>query len=281
MTAYTYSVFRVVPDPVRGEFANIGLVMVDDHGEYSKLIFNYRIQTRVRALGGRRLVQPVLRELGDISSSYDVSGPQSSDSLRLLPSITVEDIRTWATDRGGILRMTAPRVVVADEPDVAFEGIYQRYVRGAADPDSRVRITPEAERAQLRDRFIRAISRLQNFDSSRVRVGSAVQGVRAHHWLDVAVVGEQIATAFAHAIPMRSTDDRALFTNRGLVLEAADDWPVGAPKIALYDDPLEERRDLFDETSGLMESAGVRLINPAALADAVRLFEEPLWTPSI
>lgn len=278
--AYTYSILRVMPDPVRGEFVNMGVAMVDDDEMYSRLVFNYRIQSRLSAIGGARLVQPVLAELGDIVAAYDVAGVQLRPELRTQPPVTKTALKDWATNRGGIVRVSQPRIVLADDPEAAFESVYRRYVRTPSQPPEVKRPTPEAERSLLRDRFVRALKRLRNFDPARVHVGGPVRGERAHHWLDVAIVGAGTATAFAHAIPLRAADERSVFMHRGLVLEAAGDIRPQSPRLALYDDPPENRRQLFDETRGLLSDAEVDMVSHTELVVAAARFDEPLWQAS-
>jgi hypothetical protein len=266
-----------MPDPIRGEFANIGVAMVDDTGGFSKLAYNYRIQTRLTALGGRKLVQPVLQELGAIASSYEVSGVQQAGALGLLTPMTRRDLVDWAQSRGGIVRMTTPRVAMSEDPESAFERVFRRYVRSTAQQEQQPAVvTPEAERARLRDRFARALTRLQNFDPARIVVGSAVSGIQAHHWLDIAVVGHDRSTAFAHAIPLTANDDRAIYVNRGLALEAANDWEPNAPRFALYDDPPASRAELFAETNELFREAGIELVGRNDVDQAALRFDEPL-----
>jgi hypothetical protein len=276
-TAFTYSILRVEPDPVRGEFINVGVAMVDDGGTYSKLLFNYRIQSRLSALGGGRLLHTVLAALGVVIAAYDVAGTQLRPELRTLPAITKTELKQWSAERGGIVRMSPPRVVLADDPDAAFESVYRRYVRAPAQPPAMNGLTPEAERSLLRDRFVRALKGLENFDPARVHVGGPVRGERAHHWLDVAIVGAGAATAFAHAIPLGASDERPVFIHRGLVLEAAGDMPPQAPRLALYDDPPDSRRELFDETRDLLSDAGVDMVGQTQLASAAARFDEHIW----
>jgi hypothetical protein len=254
--------------------------MVDDDGTYSKLAFNYRIQSRLSGLGGARLLQPVLTELGEVASAYDVAGAQLRPELRTLPALTKVELKEWANDRGGIVRMSPPRVVLADDPDVAFESVYRRYVRAAEQPPASQKLTPEAERSVLRDRFVRSLKRLRNFDPERVHVGGPVPGQRVHHWLDVAIVGAGATSAFAHAIPLGASDERPVFMHRGLVLEAAADMPPHAPRLALHDDPPEKRRDLFNETRELLEDAGVELVSRTQLDAAAARFDETFWQHS-
>ena len=138
-------------------------------------------------------------------------------------------------------------------------------------------LTPEAERSLFRDRFVRSLKGLTNFDPDRVHVGGPVRGEHARHWLDVAIVGAGTATAFAHAIPLGAADERPVFMHRGLVLEAAADMPPHAPRLALHDDPPESRRELFDETRSLLGGAGVEMVSQGQLTAAAAAFDEPLW----
>lgn len=249
----------------------------DDEASYSKLEFNYRIQSRLAAFGAARLCQPVLDELGAIKAAYDVAGSQLRPELQTQPPVTKQILHEWALERGGIVRLSAPRVFLARDPDEAFQSVYKRYVRGVAQVSEGRHLTPEVERSLLRDRFVRALKHLGNFDTDRVRVGTAVQGEKAHHWLDIAIVGHGIPTAFAHAIPLQATDDRLAFMHRGLVLEAAGDMPRQVPKLALYDDPPDSRRGLFDETRTLLDAANVEMVSLASQEAAAARFDAALW----
>jgi Protein of unknown function (DUF3037) len=275
---FTYSVLRVLPDPLRGEFVNVGVVMVDDNQTYSKMDYSYRIQTRLESVGGRKLVQPILRELGDLAVGYDVAGEQVRPELRTKPPVSKELLEQWVRDRGGTLRMSPPRLIVARDPDTAFGKVFQRYVRRRQESDQPAKLTPEAERSHLRDRFARALSRLRNFDSARVVTSAAVPGVSAHHWLDLAVVGRDTPTAFAHALPLKGSDERPVYVHRGLILDAANDWPANAPMIALHDDPPNNRRELFEETTRLIVEAGGRMVSRADMVTAAAGFEDAFWS---
>lgn len=53
--------------------------------------------------------------------------------------------------------------------------------------------------------------------------------------------------------------------------------PDETPRLALYDDPLATRRELFEETQNLLTEAGVVMVSQAAFGSAVLTFDEPLW----
>jgi hypothetical protein len=179
--------------------------------------------------------------------------------------------------RAGVIRLSQPKVALADDPDVAFDGLWRRYVRGStAEPMARS-VSPDMERAFLRDAFVRALHKLRNFDRSRVITTAPVQGRRVHHRLDVVVVDKGASSAFAHAIPLAANDDRAAYAPRGLVLDAAQDWPEGGIRLALHDDPPSSRRQLLEESTNVLTSAGVQLVRQSDIASVVELFDDRLF----
>jgi len=53
--------------------------------------------------------------------------------------------------------------------------------------------------------------------------------------------------------------------------------PPQAPRLALHDDPPENRRELFDETRDLLGGAGIEMVSQTQLIVAAARFDEPLW----
>lgn len=273
--AFSYSVLRVVPDAVRGEFFNVGLAMVDHEGDYSRLAFNYHVQTRLTQLGGRHLSDALFRTFGELSAAYDTVGQQLMPALRTKPPITLRLLDEWARENASLIRLSAPRVTLAEDADMAFARLFLRHVRAPVNQESR-RVSAEGERARIRDTFIRELTKLPNFDRERIQVSAPIRGLKAHHWVDIAVVGHQVATAFAHALPMRAANEREVFLHRGTILETARDLAEDAPRIALFSDPAADRKDLLRETQRVLEAEAVQMVAQHNLMGAVSLFDEPL-----
>lgn len=130
----------------------------------------------------------------------------------------------------------------------------------------------------LRDRFVRSLRDLPNFDSQRIQLSSPIAGLTANHRVDVAVVGRGMAAAFAHALPFGASAERELYLHRSAVLEAAGDLPEQAVRVALYRNPPAERRELLEETERLLNEASVEFARADDSAQVAALFAEPLIT---
>src|SRR5256885_12287297 len=85
---YHYTVLRFVPDPIREEFLNVGLALVDDGGRYSRFGFNTHIERRLGLLGAKRYAGPLVRYLNEFAQGYDVAGVQLADAFRTKSPLT-------------------------------------------------------------------------------------------------------------------------------------------------------------------------------------------------
>jgi Protein of unknown function (DUF3037) len=271
-----YTVFRFVPDPIREEFINVALAVTDDAGQYSRLDFNHRIEQRLRILGAEKQGPGLLRFLEDLVDQFDVGGAQAlMEFVRTKPALQPTVLQSWADAFATSVRLTPPRVFLADNADMAFDQLYRRLV-GKVRQARGERVPSEAERGQLRRGFIHALRGLPNFSSERVQVGRPFRGLKAEHWIDVVVVGQEMPTAFAHALPFNAADARDIFLHRGTVFDAASDSPQGGIRLALYDDPPAERDMLLTETREILAGVGVELFRKSDTAVAAHRFEENL-----
>jgi hypothetical protein len=275
-TTYYYCVFQFVPDPIREEFINVALAVTDDVGQFSRLEFNHRIGQRLKMFGAADQGKGLLRFLEDLADEFDVSGRQAMmEFARTKPPLQPAVLRKWTEAFATSVRLTAPKVFLADDGEVAFDQLYRRFVaKVRRQGDSK--IPSEAERGQLRRRFVEALRKLPNFSRERVRIGQPFRGMRAEHFVDVVVVGRETAPAFAHALPFNAADHRDIFLHRGTVLDAAQDSPKGGLRMALYDDPPADRKEILDETSIILADVGVQLYRKADIPAAANRFEDRL-----
>jgi Protein of unknown function (DUF3037) len=280
-TAYHYAVFRFVPDPIREEFINVALVLTDDRGEYSRLEFNPHTKTRMSQMGAEAFHDRLVDYFERLRSNFDTAGRQTLSPGLTQPTLSRNLLEEWATEHGSLLHMTPIRVFLAENPDEAFDGLYQRYVGGRRPPVVSDAVTesvaPEEERGTLVNSFVSALRHRRNFDSDRILRDQEFLGRTRHHWLDVIVSGNGAGPSFAHALPFRSREEKHLFLHRGAILDAAEDSSPESVKLALYQDPPIERADLLKETSALLFDRGVRLYRTSQLDDAAELFESRLF----
>jgi hypothetical protein len=274
-STFYYTIFRFVPDPIREEFINVALALTDDAGQYSKLEFNHRIEERLKILGAEGQGKGLLRFLEDLADQFDVAGTQAlMEFVRTKPALQPSILQEWADAFGTSIRATAPKVFLADDAETAFDELYRRLVARVRQPRGE-QVPSEAERGQLRRTFVHALRKLPNFSSERIRIGQPFRGIRGEHWVDVVVVGQDLPTSFAHALPFNAADPRDVFLHRGTVLDAASDSREGL-RLALYDDPPAPRRELLSETGVILADVGVQLIRRSDIPAAAHRFDEQL-----
>jgi hypothetical protein len=266
---------RVLPDPLREEFVNVGLAITDEKAQYARLRFTPRLEGRLRGLGAAHLASGLTDYLGAIQSSYDVAGSQLIEALRTQPTLDSDVLQAWTGEFASLVRLSLPRVFLAPDPDVAFERLYKKLVSPQPSRETNPKL-PEIERGRLRRGFVRSLRKLANFSDERIQVNQPFHGKHAEHWLDVVVVGDGAPAAFAHALPMNAASIRDVFLHRGALVEAAQDADPSAIRLGLYSDAPSSRADLLKETQEVLGGAGVQLFREEDLPAAVEMFSEPL-----
>lgn len=147
---YTYSSIRFVPDPVKGEFVNLGLIVgSDETGDWRIETIENRGRARKLDESGK-LLPSVVAELERIEAQIDSAAELEDES--------VYDVsRLWLTDMAkqsrGIIQYSPPKPVLADDVDQAIEILWSRLV-----VDSEVRRRTAVTRKNLRARFRSALS---------------------------------------------------------------------------------------------------------------------------
>ncbi len=134
---YVYSVLRFVPDPARGEFVNVGLIVgSEDGGEWKlRLVDNMK---RARALDDKdvlptlwSVVNHIERQFDAYSEALESARPSGLD----LSESWLEDL--WETSRN-IVQFSRPAPVLAEDADSALDVLFGELL---VDPRSRYRPT--------------------------------------------------------------------------------------------------------------------------------------------
>lgn len=117
MGAYSYTVSRFVPDPIRNEPVNIGVVVVDpDTGEAAHKFTSHLASLKARCPGA------------DIDT---LSGVVKSIKVGSMPG-GADDLADLAKRHRNLLQFTPPRAVEAPTLDGALQSAFVRYVHQAA-----------------------------------------------------------------------------------------------------------------------------------------------------
>lgn len=126
--ALRYSVLKFVPDPVRDEAVNLGLVMAATDESWFRAEF-LRTFAKVRALGGLPAVAYARALVRDLEAEVPMDGSQSR---LFLPAERLDSLlaNVQSSDRRsrGRVRATEPHAAVTDNPDELFEDLFRELI---------------------------------------------------------------------------------------------------------------------------------------------------------
>src|ERR1700674_1113496 len=124
---FTYSVVRVVPDPIKNEGINVGVVVASDVGR-GRLKWNPRFTTRVRALQrdfsfdavdqAIRGLEKLLHVDPDVLTLWDTRQVRADEAL----------LTSLALRLNNQLQLTEPRRYRARTVEEAAESLFRRFV---------------------------------------------------------------------------------------------------------------------------------------------------------
>ncbi len=126
---HVYSVIRYVPDPIRGEFINVGAVVGSDESS-EWLVRQVENPTRARRLDERGSLPAVWSFIDRIGRSVDaheeaIEAPRLDGEDRLLSEGWLEDLHRRHTN---IVQVSAPMPIVADNAAEALDTIFEELV---------------------------------------------------------------------------------------------------------------------------------------------------------
>lgn len=262
---YTYSVARFVPDTIRGEFVNIGLVVVnDDTGE--ALVANLQNRKRARCIDVNSTLPSVVEALERLSARFDVSSERDSTPDQNHEISPEGWLRQIAREYQNMLTFTAPQWILAESVHQASARLTHRFL-----------LEPQSEKAAFLNRSS-AVARLKKAYQSRALFGleeiavhesAAIKAATHKIKCDFVVTNGralQIAHAFSFQIPnteqlsetirawsfsigeIRSGGATALVSANALAVHPTIDVEVVfvPPQTRTGEDLLEETRAMFE-----------------------------------
>jgi hypothetical protein len=248
-----YSLLSYVPDPIRGEFINIGLFLVDREGRWARFEATTP-RGAIRSVGSAADVDKIERWVGDLKRQFHVLGDEP-----LLPAagrIQPELLADWAAEFGGKLRVSAPTVAVGDRMDAVWTQLYGRLVKRQRRPGvvaavtSEPRPTASDERREVLYALETEVRGWPNYDPELFRRDHIFRGGAADHIVDVAFMNGQIK-GVANVIPVAHGEVVDVIRARSLLEDAALDLEPQVSKLALVEEPPADRAGLLDEVLGV------------------------------
>jgi Protein of unknown function (DUF3037) len=216
-----YSVISYVPDPVRGETLNIGVLAVSDDGTYGRTRFAQN-WNRVAAFGSRQHVGFLRMTAKEVSRSVP-----STPELFPAGMVTHEYLEHISADWRNIVQFSQPRSSLLGV-DQVVEKVFHRFVE-------RPRRLRERHKSQLVQSAIQALDR--EVKSARgvlvVERRLAIDGKHDSHELEIGLKNGEIAMG-ADAISFKAQNVSELRTEIDAVAWLINDVRDKHPSLPLY-----------------------------------------------
>lgn len=217
---FKYRVIRFVPDPIRGEMINLGLVMRQTDGSWFKAGF-LRSYGKVQAIAGRGAVSYAKALVRDLEAASDQDGRQGrlfySGDERLASLLDLEQTPYTA----GTVELSPALTALTDDEDALFEGLFSQLVGR-----ERRRRLPSDQQPANRDQLKRAFRDRAihdwDLDPSQLAEGGVAGAVR--HPVDFALYNGRLR-AVVHTVSFAGDLTHAVL-QRAVVSEAA--WDLGS-----------------------------------------------------
>ena len=252
---FLFSILRVVPDPIKDEAVNIGVVVLRADGGGGDIMFSGRFKTRVAALRQDFPVESTLAAIEDLRAFLGLE-TQARFGADIGGGDPRERLNAAVQYLEGQLQLTAPRRYQAKNLGSAGQQIYKRYV---AKKLPRPQPTRQPTAAEMRHRIWQTIT-LWSERNLVVERRAMIQGREARHPADF-VLKNGVPQAAIFALPA-TVDDRAIsFLYRDSLPTIARDVQAEHPGFqvvgVLPDDDEnapEGVRAFIDETRALLHN---------------------------
>jgi hypothetical protein len=256
MTAFRFAILRYVPDPVRQETINVGVVVASDEPSRNAV----RVLQRTE---GRRLkwlgFDDDIEFLGDLAD--EMRSTALSDGERLW---NIEALERAHKDWGGTVRVSEMRAALHDNADQLCDELYARYV---ASP--RVK-RPSSYRDRRTARRMVSSALRQRLPKRVVKTRLIVRGRFEEHRFDIALGNGtplHLVSTLSFEVPSKDelqteVDAFAWAVNDVRLVE--DDVPITVVTIG------ERQRALLDRAEKMYGSLGARLVREPQIDDWAR-----------
>lgn len=253
MTAYQYAVLQYVPDPVRQESVNVGVVVTAPGSNTAEVrVLKTQDTARLKWLGFKDDVG-FLHDVAD-----DLARPNPSNS------VTVTDVLTSAHQEwAGTIRVTDLRAALHDDPRDLCEELYGRYV---ANPRTR-RQPAYRDRRQARRKVTTALRERLPRDAVKPHV--KVPGHYETHPFDLGLYNGHLLHAVA-AFSFEAPDREALQTEVSAYAWAISDVHHVSPYLPVTVVTIGSDSRRLDHAERMYRDLGARLIREGHIDEWAR-----------
>jgi hypothetical protein len=252
---FVYSVIRVVPDPIKDEAINVGVVVTpaEGAGGAMRVHLNDPVRARIKAAQNDYDIEALRRSLEDLRAALGID-PRLVSGEAGTPPAGAAVLDGVAGRLGNQLQLTPPRRYLALSLDEAVQKLFARYVTWRLPTRKRgKRLT----HAALRDQILQVVSAWES-PTLRVEQGGMLRGQSATHHADI-VVHNGHPRAALFAVPTYRSDEELPYLYRDRIPTVAQDMPADFSIYAVLP-PLgqsadEAERRFAEETRRLLGAA--------------------------
>ncbi|MEX2540573.1 MAG: DUF3037 domain-containing protein [Trueperaceae bacterium] len=154
-----YSVLRYIPNMLRGEFVNVGVVLVCPKMQFQgiRTIPSFGPESKVRVLGegDGRFVRHAVTSLSKALQHRTIDRFLSSKKVVTDGLLTYAGLNQLRLTYHNNIQLTEPRPVLVVDPESTLENLYQCFV-GAAKREAAGTVTRKVMRKKVKDAFRKA-----------------------------------------------------------------------------------------------------------------------------
>jgi len=259
MIGFQYSILRFVPDPIREEAVNLGVLVVSEDGNQSTGRFNHQFRGRVRSLASDfpfEQVEATIQSLEErCSESMQPRFSQQAPDERILHP---PQLAALAAVMENQFQLTPPRRYLGTTLRAAADELYRAFVSVSR----RSAVQPRAmTRQQLREHIWKTI-RFWGKDRPLTvsRESRMERGRRASHAADF-WIRNGLPAAAIFAIPSAPADIAIALAYRDSIPTVLKDMREVSPsfQVVAVMPSFEDRSALVEDTRSLLE--GIQSVN--------------------
>jgi hypothetical protein len=249
-----YAVAKFVPDPLRGEVVNLGLIMGAGDGSWFKARF-LRSFGKIESVGGRGAVAYAKALVRDLDAA--VEQDEYQQRLFHVGSIGVESLADLAHETGGAqtLIFSQPLAALTDSPSELFEGLYSQLVGRERKRREPSRVAEPTTRDQLRKLFRDQAIHDWSVSPTELDEGGVAGAVQ--HPVDFALYNGRLR-AVVHTVSFSGDLTHAAY-QRAIIAEAK--WDLSSQGSDASFTMLYSRAPRQDDVAMSLEQASVDFVS--------------------
>lgn len=260
MTVSRYSVVRYVPDPLREEYINIGVVLTTDDGSFSDCRF---LQNWKRP---RDFAHRDVTFLKDVAADFGVRvnrQPQLLDS----GATNSLSLHRLAEEWQNVVRLSTPRTSVASDPARLLDELYVQYVAPVQGRTNRGRDKRHAVRL-ARDELRQALAERDALEQVSISQNEVFHGQADFHEFGLIVRnGKPLAgvEALSFELPPSRDIDKDIESTAWAIRDVRDRYPEMLLSVVMLP-PAGDRKD-YVRARTVYEGMHARVATPDNLTE--------------